>query len=837
MTSSQVARTTTRPEPSGDRNAEVEPPLPEVSNATDVRSSFVGAVVWVSAWVAVGYPDALGFVAAALGTIALVAFGLMRKATPARAHLAVDGTGVRRRRARLVVIASLVGVIPVIVVALAAGQRMSPELAERAESGGASEWQVQITGPGKPVRGGASHTSPQLRYSANIEPEGIPVVLLAPAPATAIAIGSSVTVRATARLTEPGERAVAVLFSNAPPQLRAPPHPLLQAAHDVRARLAAASQGLPSPGNMLVPGLAAGDEQLVSDALDADMKMASLTHLTAVSGSNIAIVVGLVLWFGRCVGVARAWRLALSLPILALFVLLVTPQGSVIRAAAMAVVVLGVALSGRPVHGMPVLGVAVSVCLVADPWLSRDYGFALSVAATAGLLAATGPVSRFLQRWLPRPIAVLLAVPTVAQAACQPILLLLEPSLPTYGVLANLLATPAAPIATVAGLAAVAATSIAPALAEPLLWLAWVPAQWIGLVAETFAEFPVPQLPWVGGPIGAVLWLLMTAVVVVAVRPTATPVQRRLQRLAAAVLVAVVMAVGTVWSGERARQVRDFPEDWRLIACDVGQGDAVLVRAHTVTMLIDTGIDPETIASCLREFDIDHVDVLVLTHFDADHAGAAASLPVPVTAVWVPDTLEAQHEPTVRRFQTNGVDVSFVAAGDTVVIGDSVVRVLWPPRSPSGPSTLTDNAGSIVLRIDPTEHCHNSCLRVIALGDSGESVQQELKDEDLPADIVKVAHHGSRDQNADTYAAIGAQVALISVGAENRYGHPTTSALAMLQRAGTAWFRTDQHGHIAIGSADAQQPQLITWTQRHPGEGNSEILAIWLRNSYQFALR
>lgn len=839
----------------------------DVAQLPDLRMFVVALVAWVTAWVAVGTPDAsptIALLAAAAMVCGLVVLAANRR-LPRK-----PASHWRRDWFALASVAAAASMLVAAMVAVRAPARTPQLLIDAAESQTERGYTLVITGAGKPAAG-AQFGPPSLRYRAQIQhvevrPEpnltskethdaqtpldGVPVVVTLPVAranigpssdvrdsqmpgsadaSEALAIGTTVQVRAKVRLTDPGDSAVAMLYAKGEVQLRAPPHPLLQMAHDVRTQTAAVAAMLPAPGNMLIPGLAAGDEQLVSDDLNHDMKATSLTHLTAVSGSNIAVIVAGVLLLGRWVGFGRVWRLVLALPVLAAFVCLVTPQGSVIRATAMAVIVIGIDLAGRKVAGVPVLSLAVLGLLVADPWLSRDYGFALSAAATAGLLLGTRPLANLLQRWLPQSVALLIAVPTVAQVACQPILLLLEPSLPTYGVLANLLAAPAAPIATLAGLLLVAAVVVAPALAPIVAWLAWLPAQWIGLVAEAFAAFPAANLPWPGGLPGALLWIATITAIVIACSPRSLPpwlhgqpsgLQQRawclLQRIASGLVVTAAIVVSVIWVGRMAVRMRDFPHDWRLVACDVGQGDALLLRGGSLTMLVDTGLEPEPVARCLRDFGIREIDVLVLTHFDADHAGAADALPVPVRSLWVPDTEDARTEPLVQRFHRAQIPVTHVATDDRVTIGDLEITVLWPRRATDGsPSSLADNDGSVILRADPTADCQTGCVSSLLLGDSGEAVQQQLDPATLPADIVKVAHHGSRDQFADAYGYARAQLAVISVGADNGYGHPTQSTLTVLANAQTPWLRTDEHGDIAVFADRRQHTVPQVWTSRN----------------------
>ena len=178
----------------------------------------------------------------------------------------------------------------------------------------------------------------------------------------------------------------------------ADPGPLLAATDELRRAFLATATDLPDPGGGLLPGLAIGDTTAVGGELDAAMKASSLSHLTAVSGANCAVVVGIAWAVASAIGVRRGLRVAAALVTLTGFVVLVTPQASVLRAGVMAGVVLLALALGRPLRGLPVLCLAVLGLLVVDPWLARDYGFALSVLATAGLLVLAGPLAAALSR-------------------------------------------------------------------------------------------------------------------------------------------------------------------------------------------------------------------------------------------------------------------------------------------------------------------------------------------------------------------------------------------------------------------------------------------------------
>ncbi len=301
--------------------------------------------------------------------------------------------------------------------------------------------------------------------------------------------------------------------------------------------------------------------------------------------------------------------MVVALLALAGFIVLVTPQPSVVRAGAMAVVVLIAVAAGRPGGGVAALSVAVVGLLAFDPWLARDYGFALSAAATAGLLLLAGPLAARLARVMPTPLAVVLAVPLAAQLACQPILVLLDPAIALYGVPANLLAAPAAPVGTVVGLLGCLVLPVLPSVGIAFLQVAWVPASWIALVAHGAAALPGGRLPWLPDGAGALLLAVCTAL---ALGLVLTGTRRRRARAFASAVLAVGLAV-PVGVGFAAPVVvgATRPGAWDVAACDVGQGDAVLIRSAGATALIDTGPEPAALERCLALLGIGRIDLLV----------------------------------------------------------------------------------------------------------------------------------------------------------------------------------------------------------------------------------
>lgn len=555
---------------------------------------------------------------------------------------------------------------------------------------------------------------------------------------------------------------------------------------DLRDGLAAATHGLPQPGAGLVPGLAVGDTSSLDPQTEAAMNASSLSHLTAVSGANCAIVVGAVFALLALCGAPRGLRVGGAIVVLAAFVALVTPEPSVIRAAAMALVAMLALALGRTAIGVAVLSLAVTVLLVVDPWLSRSLGFALSAAATGALLLLARPLATGLQRWMPRALALAFAVPTSAQLVCGPLIVLIDPHVPLLGVAANLVADPAAAPATIAG--ALACIAPFPWLRDGLTALAWVPAAWIAAVAHTTAGIGAQNLPWPDGPAGAgLLALLGAAIVLAVVRP------RRLPRTTAAAVLTTAAAVGIVLAQTTVGTVAGpltVPSTWQVAMCDVGQGDATLWRSAGAVALVDTGPEPQALARCLDRFGIERLDLLVLTHFDLDHVGGTPAV-IGRTALVVHGPVDgAADARLLDRLSAAGARLQQATTGTGGTLGSTRWQALGPP-----PRAEPGNDASVAIDIVGA-----AFPRTVMLGDLGQESQAALRRRvDVPrVQVVKVSHHGSADQDPDLYRDLHPAVGLIGVGADNRYGHPTDKLLATLTALGTTVARTDADGALAV---------------------------------------
>jgi competence protein ComEC len=456
----------------------------------------------------------------------------------------------------------------------------------------------------------------------------------------------------------------------------------------------------------------------------------------------------------------------------------------VLRATVMSLVGLLAFYSGRERQGLPALGGAVLVLVLIDPGLARSYGFALSVLATGGLLLLAPPWTDRLGRWLPRPMAEMLAVAAAAQLACAPVLVMLTGEVGLVAVAANLLAAPVVPVATLLGALAAALAPITLAPARLVVRPAGLAVGWIIGVARTASSLPYASVPWQEGAFGAVTLLFALAAAYLVVR------YRLVVVLAAAALTAAVLAGAVV----RMTAPHWPPPGWSMVACDVGQGDASVLSAGAgQAVVVDAGPDPDLIDACLDRLGIRVVPLLVLTHPHADHIEGTPGVRRGRALGTVATSAQSNGGEARHTF---GLVMHPTAAGRQWRIGNLTLEVLGPWAA--GPRLHGEADGAAINNTSIVLVARKPGFSALLTGDIEIEAQRALVPHVPPVQILKVPHHGARYQDHAFLEATRATISITSVGKGNDYGHPAPATVALLQRLGMRVYRTDRDGDIAI---------------------------------------
>lgn len=324
--------------------------------------------------------------------------------------------------------------------------------------------------------------------------------------------------RATGKLrpSAPGEPEAGLLSATSAPTLLRGPGPWQQGPGELRLAFTAAAARFGGDAGGLLPGMVTGDTSALDPELEAAMKTVGMTHLTAVSGANCSLILGTLLLAARTLRLPRAAAAAASLAGLALFVLMVGPDPSVLRAALMGSIGLASVALGRAGRGLSLLCVAVIGLLLAQPVLAASFGFLLSVLATLGIVVAGRRIMDWLPPSVPRWAAAGVAVPLSAQLFCAPAIVLLQPQFGAYTLPANVAAAALVAPVTLLGTAAVVLLPALPAAAGLLMAAAAVFAGAVAGVARLFAALPGAALPWPEGVFGAATMGIFSAAVLAA---------------------------------------------------------------------------------------------------------------------------------------------------------------------------------------------------------------------------------------------------------------------------------------------------------------------------------
>jgi competence protein ComEC len=546
----------------------------------------------------------------------------------------------------------------------------------------------------------------------------------------------------------------------------------------------------------IVTALLIGDRTAIPADVRSRLQAAGTFHVIAISGGNIAVLVLLATTLLRVSGAGPRLACGLAIPVLLVYAGIVTGGPSVRRAVVMAVVYLAArTLDIRaPVWNALAVSAGLLVCL--HPLDVVEAGFWLTFCATVALVGAGRLTARAGADSWPRRVADWLLASAYASMFVElvilPVTLVAFSRVTLAGIAANLVAVPAMTFAQLAGLALVAGgpgsvadlCGVAAGRAADLLLAASSIVDWMPWLSP---RLPAPP-PWVWPCYGALLALAWRSA-----RP----------RVA---LAALCLSVG-IWANWPAGHPTG---DGRLTmtALDVGQGEAILLRLPDGrALLVDTGGGtggPETgervVGPALWARGIRRLHGLVITHADPDHVGGAAA----ILRDFRPEVLwtgvrVAGHEPTAtleRSARAAGVRQVPLAAGDRLALGPVAVRVLHPGRADwERPAVRNDD--SVVMEVRYGD------VSILLTGDAGVAVERDIVPRLAPARmrILKVGHHGSRTSTgAELVEAWAPQVAVISCGRGNGFGHPVPDVLARLIGSGATVFRTDRDGEVTIGT-------------------------------------
>ncbi|HXF61442.1 MAG TPA: DNA internalization-related competence protein ComEC/Rec2, partial [Caldilineaceae bacterium] len=581
---------------------------------------------------------------------------------------------------------------------------------------------------------------------------------------------------------------------------------------------------LAEPYAALANGMLLGIGDVIPDELYAAFHATNTSHVLVISGSNMVLLASLLLALSRrLLGMPLAvWPALVGV---VFYTLLVGAEAPVVRAAMMSSLVIIAAALRRHSAGVVSLGVVGWLMALADPRVLWEVGFQLSMAATLGLLlfapairaglAARWPTvfgARLSERARAGSLSVLargllldgLVMTLAANVLVLPLGLYHFGRFSPLFLLANMLILPVQPLILNWGLLALALGLAGLAWpAQAAAWVAWLGLGWTVAVVRQVAALPWASVAVEGYGFG---WLAATYALIFAVyrrNQVIQAVRRAMQTGTARLVQPAVLGLGAAVAFLVWLAVWSLPDGrLHLYFLDVGQGDAILIQTPGGRqVLIDGGRDPALLMAelgAVMPFWDRSLDLLVLTHPDADHMGGQVELPRRMAVVQALQPVTSQTNPDGELWRAAlhaaGVPVQVMQAGAWADLGDGVALwALWPPGD--GGDDLEDNEASLVLKVVYGD------FGALLTGDAGLASEAAWLAQGAPlqAPVLKVGHHGSNTSSGERFlAAVNPQVAVIQVGAGNAYGHPQPEVLDAL--AGRQVLRTDLHGRVHIWS-------------------------------------
>jgi competence protein ComEC len=639
------------------------------------------------------------------------------------------------------------------------------------------------------------------------------VLVIAPEPVGELAVGSTISADGVLATPEPwraGElrrRGIAMTLRS----------PRLEPAEGARAGFAGAvdqireraeralSRGMPEAQSALARGFVLGEDDLIEAPVRDEFKRSGLAHLLAVSGQNVLLLCLLAWPLLALLGLTLRARLLALLVLIAVYVPVTGAGPSIQRAGVMGAAGLIAALAERPRSRAYALLLAAAVTLAFNPRVSGDVGWQLSFAAVIGILLWSSRLSRLLagtaERGSPRrALAEGVAVTATATVATAPLMAHHFDSFSLAALPANLLALPAVAPAMWLGMLAGIAGQLPAIPVEPINWLnslclAYVAqiAHWLATPSWSLVDVPLAT-PLAVAAAYAGLLAAMELLLATAKRRAGMVLWRgdrgRPRPFPAIAIVGLVLLVAGLAFLRRGSETRaGDPDNLVVRVLDVGQGDSILLDPPAVDpVLIDTGPPGAGVAGRLRELGVDSLAAVVISHNQSDHAGDLGEL---LESLPVGRVVYGELDPRLRRLVlAAGSSPLRLAEGGELDLGALRLTALWPPRELAATGSEDPNPLCLVL---VAEWRHFSMLL------PGDAEAESAPIDPGPIDVLKVSHHGSDDAGLDGLLDHTVpKLAVISVGEDNPYGHPTPETISTLGEHRVPALRTDEAGEVTI---------------------------------------
>ena len=527
----------------------------------------------------------------------------------------------------------------------------------------------------------------------------------------------------------------------------------------------------------IVRALVIGDKREIDTDLREDFSIAGVAHLLAISGLHVSLIAAIIAALLKPVTGARA--AAVIAPILVfMYSALVGFAPSVTRAAIMFAFMSTAPLVGRPSDGTTRLSLAFIVILLINPLDIASPGFILSFSASAGLIWLDRPMNQLLCTGrifkgndiitrLFKYIAGLFSATVCAQMATYPAIATFYGTFSIISFAANIVLVPLCLVSLAAAIVGIMFPAVAVIPDSMLALLKYL----VGVCGDiSWAEIRVNAASW---------WLWVSIFVIGFLVSSLSPLPRKIKPWLLLLMPAVI-AVSAVYT--------PVPEA-HSVFLDAGQADSTVVVIGDSVCVVDLGTDAEATIAYVNGESL-KVDALFLSHPHSDHAGGLGEFAAEcdIGMIYIPESWfdEMTGESMINEWNavvSSGVQYKVLSTGDTIPLDDGAYVEVLDCRAYTGDS---GNDSSMILLLDYGE------TEILFTGDAKAEIPPDI-------DILKVGHHGARDAtDAGLLAYATPEIAVISVGKDNKYGHPHEEVIALLEDCGADVYRTDADGAVTV---------------------------------------
>ncbi|MFA5801468.1 MAG: DNA internalization-related competence protein ComEC/Rec2 [Thermoleophilia bacterium] len=567
------------------------------------------------------------------------------------------------------------------------------------------------------------------------------------------------------------------------------------ARHHARASLAIGDWG---GAGALLQGMVLGDDDDVPDDVISDFRSSGILHLLAVSGQNVVLLGFIVMLLCRAMLVPRLAAVLIAVLVICMYVPLTGAGPSIVRAGIVGVLGMAAYIFSRQTNCYHFLAIAAAIILVLNPYSLLDPGFQLSFGAVIAIFLVSPVLSAPLS-FLPAALREAVAISAAAGLVTAPITLGHFQQISMVTIPANVAAAPVAGPVMLLGTLSILIAPVSQDISWLLNALSAICTAYLIVVARFFAS--LPGAVYVGDSPGLVATVLfygmLTVMVVIAERMGFRRWLAWLGENARLVLIAFLLLTALAGFACLGEKRGAPPADYRVSFLDVGQGDAVLIQVPGgATILVDGGPGSK-VNDRLAESGVERLDAVVLTHPHADHlAGLIPVLekyPVDTIIDAAPASSSSMYRDFLKQVGSRNLPYIVARSGQVMDFGELKLKVLHPTDNMKADDA---NANSVVLLAGYRG------LDILLSGDAEGDVLTTL---DLPqVEVFKVPHHGSRDSSMKAVLEkLKPDVAVISVGDGNSYGHPAEDTMEKLRASGARIFRTDRQGTIRITLGEA----------------------------------